>query len=77
MKDDAEKATRGGWIIPGRDPVTDAADLYGVYEKAQPGYIGTLPSSGLLSELVAQLCRYRAAGAQQEKEEPSLEEGSE
>jgi len=40
MKDDAEKATRGGWIIPGRDPVTDAADLYAVYEKAQPGYIG-------------------------------------
>eukprot|EP00959_Pyramimonas_sp_CCMP1952_P409410 8580121-Pyramimonas_sp.AAC.1 len=40
MRDDAEKATRGGWIIPGGDPVTGAADLYGVYEKAQPRYIG-------------------------------------
>ncbi|KAK3288051.1 hypothetical protein CYMTET_4461 [Cymbomonas tetramitiformis] len=41
LQDNPEKATRGGWVFPGmKDPVSGCRDLYGVYNRAQPGFIG-------------------------------------
>ena len=45
LEDDAERATRGGWIIAGRDKKRDpcflASDLREVYERSSPGgYVG-------------------------------------
>ena len=40
MLDDPEKASRGGWIFEGRDPVFGARDLRGVYMSVEPNYTG-------------------------------------
>lgn len=41
LHDNPEKATRGGWVFPGmKDPVSGCRDLYGVYNRAHPGFIG-------------------------------------
>jgi putative glutathione S-transferase len=42
LDDDAERASRGGWVLRGMrpDPVFGAKDLREVYERAQPGYLG-------------------------------------
>jgi len=38
--DDAERASRGGWVFDQREPVFGAVDLRGVYDSASPGYTG-------------------------------------
>jgi len=56
LQDDAEKARRGGWIFPnGRDSVTGAPDLLGVYDKAKPGYIGRCTAPLLLDKKTMQI----------------------
>ncbi|QDZ25365.1 glutathione S-transferase [Chloropicon primus] len=52
LEDDAEKASRGGWIIARRDvkrdPVFMAKDLREVYEGASPSYVGRCTAPLLL-----------------------------
>mmetsp|Transcript_26569 Transcript_26569/g.47276 ORF Transcript_26569/g.47276 Transcript_26569/m.47276 type:complete len:425 (-) Transcript_26569:159-1433(-) len=38
--DDAERASRGGWVFDTPEPVFGASDLRMVYDAAQPGYTG-------------------------------------
>jgi len=38
--DDAERASRGGWVFDAPEPVFGANDLRMVYDAAQPGYTG-------------------------------------
>lgn len=44
LVDDAEKARRGGWVfgrgLHEKDPVFGAADLWEVYNKLQPNFVG-------------------------------------
>ena len=51
MADDAERASRGGWVFgaPGDpDPVAGAADLRELYDTVQPGYVGRCTAPLLL-----------------------------
>lgn len=40
LVDDPVKASRGGWILPEKDPRSGASDLRQVYESVLPGYTG-------------------------------------
>lgn len=49
LDDDAEKASRGGWIVKrGRDPVFGAKDLREVYTRHTPGFVGRCTAPLLL-----------------------------
>merc|ERR1719375_1637454 len=51
MADDAERASRGGWVFgaPGEpDPLLGAADLRELYDTVQPGYVGRCTAPLLL-----------------------------
>eukprot|EP01025_Chloroclados_australasicus_P018917 TRINITY_DN20106_c0_g1_i5.p2 TRINITY_DN20106_c0_g1~~TRINITY_DN20106_c0_g1_i5.p2 ORF type:complete len:404 (-),score=29.56 TRINITY_DN20106_c0_g1_i5:376-1587(-) len=40
LQDDAERASRGGWVFDENDPVFNAADLRQVYDICSPGFTG-------------------------------------
>jgi len=40
MTDDPERASRGGWVFEGKDPIFGCNDLREVYELCQPGFRG-------------------------------------
>eukprot|EP01026_Neomeris_dumetosa_P057869 TRINITY_DN53501_c0_g1_i12.p1 TRINITY_DN53501_c0_g1~~TRINITY_DN53501_c0_g1_i12.p1 ORF type:complete len:415 (-),score=38.34 TRINITY_DN53501_c0_g1_i12:610-1854(-) len=40
LQDDAERASRGGWVFDERDPIFGAKDLRQVYDSCQPGFTG-------------------------------------
>ena len=51
MADDAERASRGGWVFgaPGEpDPLVGAADLRELYDTVRPGYVGRCTAPLLL-----------------------------
>ncbi|KAK9805972.1 hypothetical protein WJX73_010019 [Symbiochloris irregularis] len=46
--DDAERASRGGWVFNTPEPIYGATDLRGVYQAAQPGFRGRCTAPLLL-----------------------------
>ncbi|KAL6779675.1 hypothetical protein ACKKBG_A13255 [Auxenochlorella protothecoides x Auxenochlorella symbiontica] len=52
LLDDAERASRGGWVLRAPDPVSGARDLRGVYDSLSPRYRGRC-TAPLLVDLAA------------------------
>lgn len=55
MTDDPERASRGGWVFEGPDPIFGCSDLREVYEICQPGYRGRCTAPLVVDRLARRL----------------------